>query len=139
MAELTHGDAQDLLASWKRGWQARNPDLIVDLFDENADYRAGPFADTLSGTVAIRALWNEIVASQVHVDFDAENIWSVGRTVLASWHAAYTIAATAERIRVNGFMTAELNEQGLIQRLRQWPIEKSVGQDTTHKIDRGME
>jgi SnoaL-like domain len=137
MAELTHGDAQDLLAAWKRGWETRNPDLIVDLFDKDADYRPAPFVEPLVGVNAIRRLWNEIAAGQTNVDFDAENIWVAGRTVLVSWHAAYTIAASGERVRVYGFTTMELNEQGLVTRLRQWPVERMVGRDATHKIDGG--
>jgi limonene-1,2-epoxide hydrolase len=139
MATLTHGDAQDLLAAFKQGWERRAPDMIVELFERDAEYRPDPFADSLQGVNAIRALWNDLAASQLHVEFDAERIWVSGATVLASWHAAYTARATSERIRVRGFMTMELSEARppRVQRLRQWPIERVVGSDSTHSAEEG--
>ena len=32
-------------------------------------------------------------------------------------------------------MTIELNDDGLIQRLRQWPVSSVVGTDATFKVD----
>jgi hypothetical protein len=139
MPNLTHGDAQDLLAAFKRGWEGRQPDAIVELFRDDADYRADPFADPLSGSLEIRRHWNEVCASQAHVDFDPERIWVSGATVLASWHAAYTRRASAERVRMRGFMTLELDDDGLIARFRGWPSERVVGIDETFRAEPQME
>ena len=133
MPTLTHGDAQDLLAAFKDGWERRSPDMIIELFDANIDYRPDPFAEPLIGLNAVRSLWNDAVAAQEHVEFDAERIWVSGSTVLTSWHAAYTQLATAERVRVRGFMTLELGDSGKVARLRQWPLEREVGSDRTMK------
>ncbi|HEV3484308.1 MAG TPA: nuclear transport factor 2 family protein [Vicinamibacterales bacterium] len=136
MATLTHGDAQDLLAAFKQGWERRAPDLIVELFERDAEYRPQPFAEPLQGVNAIRALWNDLASTQANVEFDAERIWVSGATVLASWHAAYTARATSERIRVRGFMTMELSESSppRVVRLKQWPIERVVGTDSTYVV-----
>jgi SnoaL-like domain len=139
MTQLTHGDAEDLLATWKRGWETRNPDLIVELFDRDADYRPGPFVEPFTGTNAIRAHWNEIVAAQAHIDFDAEHTWVSGSAVLTSWHAAYTVRRTGERIRVYGFMTFELGDNGRVRRFRQWPVERVVGRDAKFQPEGGDE
>ena len=85
---LTPGDGQDLFARFKQAREDRDVDVLLELYREDAEYRPDPFAATLEGAVAIRAHWNEIAAAQVSVDFDAENIWVSGRTVLASWHSA---------------------------------------------------
>lgn len=140
MATLNHGDAQDLLATFKRGWEARSPDEIVELFDANAEYRPDPWADPVLGLNAIRGLWNETCATQAHVEFDAERIWVSGATVLASWHAAYTSRATAERVRVRGFMTLEMNESEprRVQRMKQWTLERVVGADLTLKAEEAI-
>lgn len=137
MTPLTHGDAQDLLAAFKQGWERRAPDMIVDLFDRDADYRAHPFGEPVQGLNAIRALWNDVCATQAHVEFDAERIWVSGVTVLASWHAAYTRRATAERVRARGFMTLELSDAQprRVQRFRQWPVERVVGRDATFETE----
>src|SRR5919106_767410 len=132
MASLSHGDAQDLLEAFKRGWERRDPDSILMLFDATAEYREHPFAEPLAGSNAIRAHWNDIAANQTHVEFDAERIWLSGSTVLASWHAAYPRRSSGDRVRVRGFMTAELGDDRLIRRFRQWPLERVVGTDSTH-------
>ena len=138
MATLTHGDAQDLLATFKQGWERRLPDTIVDLFDANgAEYRPDPFAEPLQGLNAIRALWNDLAATQANVEFDAERIWVSGNTVLASWHGAYTRRTSAERIRVRGFLTMELGDATpwRIQRMKLWPTERVVGNDSTFEAE----
>ena len=136
MVGPTHGDAQDLLAAFKRGWERRAPDEIMELMDRNIDYRPDPFTDPLIGLNAVRALWNTTVAGQANVEFDAERVWVSGSTVLASWHGAYTRRATAERVRVRGFMTLELGDDRRILRLRQWPTERVVGADSTFEVEK---
>lgn len=133
MPNLTHGDAEDLLLAFKQAWEKRAPDIMIELFDKNADYRPHPFAEPLVGLNAIRALWNDMVASQAHVEFDAERIWVSGLTVLASWHGAYTRRETAERVRARGFMSLEVSENAphLIERFRQYSFERVVGSDST--------
>ncbi|CAN5494317.1 MAG: nuclear transport factor 2 family protein [Chloroflexi bacterium] len=131
MPDLTHGDAQDLLESYKQAWEQRDPEQAVALFSEHAEYREEPFEEPLIGANAIRAYWNEAAATQVHVEFDAENIWVRGRTVLASWHAAYTRRSNAERIRLRGFMTLEVDDAGKVWRFREWWHRRTVGTDGT--------
>jgi hypothetical protein len=131
MPTLTHGDAQDMLDIFKRGWEGRDPDLIMSLFRADAEYRDDPFAEPMTGTNAIRARWNEIAASQLNIEFDAERIWVSGMTVLASWHAAYTRRSNGERVRTRAFTTLELDEERAVHRYRQWPLERVVGIDST--------
>lgn len=133
MPPLSHGDAQDLLATFKRGWESRDPETIVGMFRDDADYREHPFTDALQGVNAIRARWNEIAAAQAHIDFEAERIWLSGNTVLASWHAAYTRRADGVRTRLRGFMTLELDDEHVVWRFRQWPLEQVVGRDSTFR------
>jgi hypothetical protein len=139
MTTLTHGDGQDLLAAFKQGWERRTPDGIVELFTADAEYRADPFSQPMHGANAIREWWNEIVATQANVEFDAERIWVSGPTILASWHAGYTRRADGQRLRARGFMTMEVGEGApfRIQRLRIWPIERVVGTDSTFEKDGG--
>jgi uncharacterized protein (TIGR02246 family) len=129
---LTPGDGQDLLERFKQAWEKRDPDAMLELYAEDAEYRVDPFAAPLEGANAIRAHWNDVVAEQAHIEFDAERVWVSGRTVLASWHAAVTRRATAERIRIRGFSTLELDDDGRVARMRQWPVERVVGVDSSY-------
>ena len=128
---LTPGGGQDLLARFKRGWEQRDVDLILSLFEAHAEYRPDPFEPPLMGANAIRAHWNAVARDQVHVEFDAERIWVAGSTVLASWHAAVTQRADAQRVRYRGFLTFELEPGGLVTRLRAWALTRAVGHDST--------
>lgn len=136
MPPLSHGAAQDVLDTIKRGWEKRDPETIMGLFREDADYREHPFAEPLLGSNAIRARWNDICAGQAHIDFEPERIWVSGNTVLASWHVAFTRRASGERVRQRGFMTLELDDAGNVWRFRQWPLEQLVGTDSTFKPER---
>jgi len=120
---LTPGAGQDLVDRFKRAWERLDVDAAVALFSDDAEYRVDPFEATLTGANAIRAYWNDVAASQTHVEFDAERVWVSGPTVLASWHAAFT--------------TLELDEAGLVTRFREWAIERTVGVDRTYRPEAG--
>lgn len=130
---LTPGDGQDLFARFKHAWEKRDPDAMLELFCEDAEFRSDPFAQPLVGANAIRQHWNEVAASQDHIEFDAERVWVSGRTVLGSWHVALTRRSSAERVRVRGFSTIELDEEGRIMRMRDWPVARTVGIDSSYK------
>lgn len=130
---LTPGDGQDLLARFKSAREVRDPDAMMELFADSCVYHPDPFEGPLDGEIAIRAHWNDVAAEQLRVDFDAERVWVSGRTVLASWHAAFTRVASAERVRVRGFSTLELDADGLIARMRDWPTSRIVGIDSGHQ------
>jgi hypothetical protein len=132
---LTHGDAQDILETLKRGWEARDPDTVMGLFRDDADYREHPFSEPLLGANAIRRRWNEICATQASINFEPERIWVSGNTVLASWHAAFTRRSNGERVRQRGFMTLELDDDAIVWRFRQWPLEQVVGTDSTFRTE----
>jgi ketosteroid isomerase-like protein len=129
MPSLTPGDGQDLFARLKTATERRDVDLAVSLFREDAEYRPDPFEEGLVGANAIRAAWNEAVATRTNAELDAEQVWVTGQTVLARWHGAYTRRSDAQRVRQRGFMTLELDDEGRIARLREWTLSREVGVD----------
>ena len=133
---LTHGAGQDLLAAWKRAWEARDVDALVALFVDDGDMRLDPFEEPLVGELALRTHWTAFAERTVHTELDAERIWVRDRTVLASWHGAVTDRRTAERSRIRGFLAFDLDDGGRIVRLRGWPSERVVGIDSTVKLER---
>ena len=130
---LTPGDGQDLFARFKRAWEERDPDAMLELYADGAEYRTDPFMAPLVGLVAIREHWNGIVAAQDHIEFDPERVWVSGRTVLGSWHVALTRRAAADRVRIRGFSTLEVDDRGRIARMREWPVERVVGIDSSYR------
>jgi len=106
---------------------------MLELFSDAAEYRIDPFMEPMTGLNAIREHWNSVVAAQDHIEFDAERVWVSGRTVLGSWHVALTERATADRVRVRGFSSIELDEHGRIARMREWPVRQVVGIDSSYR------
>ena len=137
MQNLTPGDGQDLLAAYKRAWEQRDPDAAMELYAEDAEHRDDPFRDPYVGSNAIREMWNDIAANEANVEFDAERVWVSGNTVLSSFHAAYTDRTSGQRVRIRGFMTMELNDERRVTRLREWPVTRVVGTDSTFKVQAG--
>lgn len=131
MPTFSHGDAQDLIARYKRAWERRDVDLAVELFSEDATCRVDPFEPDLADANAIREWWNASLARIANVEFDAERIWLSGDTVLASFHAAWTQRHDAQRIRSRGFLTFELTLDGRVRRFREWSRTRAVGTDST--------
>ena len=136
---LTPGDGQDLFARFKHAWEKRDPEAMLELYADGAEFKVDPFMAPLVGLNAIREHWNGVVAEQDHIEFDAERVWVSGSTVLGSWHVALTRRATADRVRVRGFSTLELDDDGRILRMREWPVERVVGIDSsyTQSVDAG--
>ena len=120
--ELTRAQGQSLLAAYKQGREARDPDAAMAMFSEDIEYRFDPFEPPLRGHLEVRAYWNALVASQTEVEFDAETVWVVGRTVLCDWRAGYDLTDVDVRIRARGFMTMEVNGKELVRRVHEWTL-----------------
>ena len=130
---LTPGDGQDVLARLKQAFERRDPDLGVALFSPSADFKPDPFEPGITDANGRRAWWNDVAATRAHQEFDAERVWVSGRAVLASWHGAFTDAASSQRVRERGFITLELDDSGLVERLRMWTVRRAVGVDSRHE------
>ncbi|MCY7416995.1 MAG: nuclear transport factor 2 family protein [Chloroflexi bacterium] len=139
MPTLTPGDGQDLLARYKLAWERRDVDAVMTLFREDAEYRPDPFEPAMVGDVAIREYWNQAAATLGNVEFDAERVWVNGHTVIGTWHGAVTRRATAERVRLRGTMTLELDDTGAVTRWREWTVSRMVGIDASFQIETGTD
>jgi SnoaL-like domain len=119
---IDYATAGELLETFGLAWQTFDGDLIVSLFDEDAEYHDDPFNPPRVGHNAIRAYWLDGATSTGQVEFTVERHWVSAETVLAAWHASYVERATAERVRLVGFMTWEMAADRRINRLREWTL-----------------
>lgn len=133
MPSLTPGDGQDLMARLKEAVERRDVDMALALFRDDAELRRDPFEEPLVGQNAIRAAWNADVAARANTEMDVEQVWVAGQTVLARWHGAHTRRVDAQRVRERGFLTLELDPEGLIARMREWTLRREVGVDGTFR------
>jgi ketosteroid isomerase-like protein len=117
---LDHAAGGDLLDRYRRAWETFDGDDWTDLFTEDAEYHRDPFEPPMVGSNALRAYLLKMAGSQDQVEMTVERHWVVGATVLAAWHAGYVAVPTRARVRLAGFMTLEVADDGRISRLREW-------------------
>jgi ketosteroid isomerase-like protein len=117
---VDQASASDLLDRYKAAWETFDGDAWTDLFTEDAEYHEDPFEPPLVGSNAIRAYLLDASRTQDQVDVTVERHWVVDPTILAAWHASYVRVPTRVRVRLAGFMTLEIADDGRISRLREW-------------------
>jgi ketosteroid isomerase-like protein len=117
---VDHASAGDLLERYKRAWETFEGDSWTELFTDDAEYLRDPFEPPMVGSNALRAYLLELAETQDQVEMTVERHWVVGATVLAAWHAGYIRVPTRARVRLAGFMTLEIADDGRINRFREW-------------------
>lgn len=117
---IDYATAGDLLVAYGRAWETFNGDAWVALFTEDAEYHGDPFGAPLVGHNALRAFMLESAETQRDVEFTVERHWVSGSTVLAAWHASWTLRADGSLVRASGFMTADIAPDGRISRFHEW-------------------
>ncbi len=117
-----YAQAHDLLEALVRARVRHDGDAWVACFAERGELALDPFAAPLAGHNALRAYLLETAGQEVDYDLVVERHWVSGTTVLAAWHAGWNRRADRATIRQAGFLSAEVGEDGRIERLRQWTV-----------------
>ncbi len=117
---IDYAAAGDLLAAYGDALVGFDGDAWVELFTDDAEYHENPFGAPLVGQVALRRYMLTLAETRREVEFTVERHWVSGATVLAAWRLAFTPPDGGDRVRISGFMTAEIAADGRIARYRQW-------------------
>jgi ketosteroid isomerase-like protein len=117
---ISYAAAGDLLERYRAAWQSFDGDAWTDLFSDDIAYHEDPFEPPLVGRNAVRAYLNEAAERQGQVEMTIERHWAVGPTVLAAWHASFIRRPSGQRVRIAGFLEAEVDAEGRIARFREW-------------------
>jgi ketosteroid isomerase-like protein len=117
---LDHATGADLLERYGRAWETFDGDAWTNLFTDDVEYHEDPFEPPMVGHNAVRAYLLEAADRQEQVEFTVERHWVAGTIVLAAWHASYVRRSDQARVRLAGFMTLEIADDGRIARLREW-------------------
>ena len=117
---MDHASAGDLLDRYKRAWETFDGDAWTELFVEDVEYHEDPFESPLVGSNAVRAYLLEAAERQDQVEMTVERHWAAGDTVLAAWHASFVRVPDRSRVRLAGFMTLDVADDGRVSRFREW-------------------
>lgn len=120
---LAYAAAHDLLEAWRRTRMTYDGDGFTDLFADHAEVTLDPFAPPLAGHNALRAYLLEAAEAERYFDLAIERHWVAGNTALAAWHASWNRSDDeTAKVRQAGFLSAEVGEDGRIERLKLWPV-----------------
>lgn len=74
---ITRAEAETWMAGYKRAWEERDVDLVLDLFIPDVEYRENRFGEPLRGFKSLEDYWRARVAEyqrDVHFQFQ---VWAV--------------------------------------------------------------
>jgi ketosteroid isomerase-like protein len=117
---IDYASGGELLQAFCRALSTFDGEAWSDLFTEDVEYRPDPFSAPLVGRNAVRSYLLETSRDGDHVEITIERHWVVPPSVLAAFHASYVRTADRARVRVSGFLVAEVADDGRIDRYREW-------------------
>jgi hypothetical protein len=123
--ELTYAAAGELLERYATAWSTFDGDLLTAIHTEHQESREDPFEPPLVGHNALREALLDAARDEEQVEFTFERHWVVDRTILAPWHASYVDRERRTRVRMAGFSTFEIADDGRIARSRSWSMSRA--------------
>ncbi|HCC06099.1 TPA: nuclear transport factor 2 family protein [Candidatus Nomurabacteria bacterium] len=86
---MTQEKALELITTYGKAWETRDPELIVTIFTEDATYD-DPREPENIGRDAIKEYWiTKVIREQSDIKFEIKHVWLDGDTVIAEWHATF--------------------------------------------------
>ena len=120
MTELDYAAAGELLDRYARIRCAWDGDAWVDLFTPDAASHPDPFGPPLVGHIDLRRNLLEASEFEEQVELTFERHWVVPPSILAVWHASYVHRHSRARVRLAGFVTLDIVDDGRIRKARFW-------------------
>jgi ketosteroid isomerase-like protein len=115
-------NVQEWVEEYGRAWGEKDPDAVVALFTENAEYRSSPFREPDVGSEGIRAYWLRATSTQEEVDVLMGTPIVAGDKVAVEWWA--TMRDAGEQITLPGCLLLRFAGDGRCEALREyWHVE----------------
>jgi ketosteroid isomerase-like protein len=125
---LTRQEAREVLDVYIEAWEKQDPDLIVDIFTEDATYHERVLGEPIPDREAIRRYWqSKVVAAQANIRCELLNVYLDGETVIAEWEAQFDDLAQGVRKRMREIAVLVFDGR-LISSLREYWASERVGQ-----------
>lgn len=120
MKSLDYAFGGELLDRFAEARRTFDGDAWVDLFTPDAESCADPFEPPLAGHNQLRRELLEASEAVEQVEFAFERHWVVPPTILAAWRESHVHRRTRARIRLHGFLTLDVADDGRVRRARYW-------------------
>ena len=124
---LTREHAREVLATYIKAWETRDPSLIVTIFTPGATYHERVMGDPIPDREAIRRYWqSKVVGEQANIRCELLSMYLDGETVIAEWLAEFDNVHQGVRKRMREIAVLTF-EDGLISSLREYWASETVG------------
>ena len=105
--QLTANDVKHFLASYKKAWETRDPDLAAGLFTRDAQYKQDPFGSAIVGREAIHDYWAGATGRQEDIHFTVGTVIQCGYMLAAEWTCTYLDRSSSEHKELAGMLLAD--------------------------------
>jgi hypothetical protein len=109
------------LESYVQAWKTYDPDMIGNLFGEDATYAYDPFSEPVRGRAAIVASWLENQDAPGTYDGQYEPLFLAGNQAVANGHSLYFEQdGSTLRAEWNNLFVLRFDEDGRCIDYREW-------------------
>lgn len=113
-------DFKSWLDLYKRAWMTRDPELIRELFTDDASYQEKPFELPMNGLEAIRDYWKVVSETQEDVKFNYQILGQDKNQGIAHWSASFIRRPQKTLVKLDGIMIASLNSDNKCTAFQEW-------------------
>jgi ketosteroid isomerase-like protein len=113
-----------LIAKFGLGWQQGKPELMAEVFTDEAVFVPGPFEAPVRGREAIRLYWRDVPLEQAEVAFRHGEIFVAGPWFATEYKCTFRRRRTGEAVTVRGALFCETADGRISEMRMYW--ERSV-------------
>jgi hypothetical protein len=107
-----------------KAWEQKNPQAVLELFDDNFQYFETPFMIPYTKKEEILKLWQDVPLSQKDITCSIDLLSYDINTATAHWNASFTRIKTNKKAQLDGIFLIKLNEKNLCTLFKQWWVSK---------------
>jgi len=108
------------LELYGKAWTLRDPELLNELFTEDAKYYEKPFSLPFDGMDSIKDYWRIVAQTQSDIRFEYK-IFMVSETYgIAHWEASFVRKPNKELVKLDGIFVVNLNSENKCTLFREW-------------------
>jgi uncharacterized protein (TIGR02246 family) len=118
-----HGIAPALtriMETYRRAWETRDAELILDIFSEDATYQENPFSEPLVGHEGIRRYWEQATGNHRDIRFRWRPAYSGESLHVLEWQAEFARTDSGRHVELRGVMLVELRGERIFRFREYW-------------------
>ena len=116
---MDHDSFKAWLYLYSKAWTERNPELIRDLFAQDAKYLEKPFSAPFDGIDSIIQYWHGVAQTQKDVSFQYK-ILAINQDLGIAHFTASFLRNHTTPVKLDGIFLVKLNSQNKCTRFEEW-------------------